>query len=412
MKRVSILKCRLKATRSCSNIKMMTQLAGVLIALFPILAPYSVGVFRLNWILGALFVVLGLYKGLNPADLFSKKCWMKPLICYTLISWLLSINGFYVLENASQLLNAEIAVVAELVVYVVLWHYSDIERTVKYANLFGYVCCGYAIFQMLMSITGNTVPLGKLPLLDISTEWVEDVWGFRFNSLFSEPSYFAIYLLPIFLYNFLNKRWVNSAVFGISILLSSSSLGIIAMCVVVLLHLISTGRKKKLEKRTLIIIVAVLGVFILLITVVPAFNRLVSRSFRKIGEIFTSILDGSIKENIRLFGYGYMFEDLPLKEQLLGVGNAQLQNYFAERGVSVYNYSNSFVLSLLNFGVIGLIVFLAFIGNVFRWSYKNKTILFFLILFLALAVDSLLFSYRYYWLLYFVFFATTKLEAE
>lgn len=398
-------KCKAALTAPCSR---MNVGAGVLIAAFPILAPYTAGGIYLTWLLGALFVIWNLLERVRFSNLRSLRSAVMPLICYTLVSFLLSINGFFILNNSEQLRNAEIALIVDIIIYIMLWYHSDIAVTMKCANLFGYICCAYAVFQMLMSVMGNTVPLGHLPLLGISGTWVSDVWGFRFNSLFSEPSYFAIYLLPIFLYNFSTRRWINAAVFGISVLLSSSSLGIILLLIVAVLQFISFGWKKKYEKRTVALFLLVFCGLMLILLLVPPFNKFSKRSFEKIGEIFESFLNGTAKDDIRLFGYSHMFKDLPLKEKFFGVGNAQLQNYFAERGVSVYNYSNSFVLSLLNYGVIGLAAFMAFLGNTFYRSCQNRTVLFWLILALVCAVDSALFSARYYWLLYFVMFTTEK----
>lgn len=386
----------------------MTVLAGVLIAAFPILAPYSIGGISLNWMLGLLFIFCRIckYKSISIPHI------TMPMVAYTFISIILSINGFLVLSNLNNLINAEIAAVLDLLIYITLWTHSDIKITMKYATRFGYICCGYAFFQIIMSITGNKIPLGQLPIFDVSTGWVNDVWGFRFNSLFSEPSYFAIYLLPIFLYNFLNKSWLNAILFGVFILLSSSSLGIISLCLVIIFQFFKNNWSLKNKIKFVAILALVFCGLQMLTANVSAFESFITRSIEKISDIFKNSSNGGFNNDVRLSGYIRLFGELPIKEQIFGVGNAQLQNFFAERGVRIYNYSNSFVLSLLNFGLIGFLTFLCFLGSTFYKSYKNKTVLFFLILVIAFAVDSLLFSYRYYWLLYFVFFANQKTEAE
>lgn len=384
----------------------MTVWSGVLIAIFPILAPYDFFGISLNWILGIIFVVCRLFKRAKLPIMPS----VKPLAIYTLLSAALSLNGLLVLQNPRNLINAEIAMIADLVIYMMLWFYSDIDVTIKYANIIGYICCGYATIQIIATITGTVVPLGKLPIFEISTGWIPEVWGFRFNSLFSEPSYFAIYLLPIFLYNFLKSNWINAIVFASFIVLSSSSLGIISMTIVFLLSFVSGEftLKNKIKIIAVLLVVIVLGCIIM--KDVPFVASFIKRSFLKIKEIFGSSSNGGFAEDIRLGGYLYLFDEIPVKEQLFGVGNAQLQNYFAERGVHIFNYSNSFVLSLLNFGLLGFVAFIAFLGNLCCISRKERTFLFWLILVLTLAVDSLLFSYRYYWLVYFVLFSNKRME--
>lgn len=384
----------------------MTKWAGLLISLFPILAPYKFLGILVNWILGGIYVICHflIYAG------FPITKSTKPLMLYTAISMLLSLNGLLILRDSSNLINAEIAMAIDLIVYALLWYYSDIDSTIKYADIFGYICCGYAVLQMLATISGGSVPLGKLPFLDVSTGWVTEVWGFRFNSLFSEPSYFAIYLLPLFVYHFLKNDWFKAVLFASFIVLSSSSLGNISMVMVLVLYFFSSSFSTKNKFKFLLIILVVIVLASILMNNVPMMRSFISRTFDKIDEIFSSSFNEGFMDDLRLGGYLNLFDELPLKEQILGVGNAQLQNYFAEHGIHVYNYSNSFVLSLLNFGLLGFIVFILFIGNLFFISRKEKTFLFWVVLIVVLAVDSLLFSYRYYWLVYFVLFSNKRLE--
>lgn len=384
----------------------MTKLAGLLIASFPILSPYQFLGISVNWILGGIYVICHLL--IYAVFPITKST--KPLMLYTAISMFLSLNGLLILRDPSNLINAEIAMAIDLIVYVLLWYYSDINVTMKYADIFGYICCGFAVVQMLATISGGNVPLGQLPFLEISSGWVSEVWGFRFNSLFSEPSYFAIYLLPLFVYHFLKNDWLKTVLFASFIVLSSSSLGIISMVMVLLFRFFSSSFSVKNKFAFLMIVVAAFVFANILMNNVPIIKTFTSRTFNKIDEIFSSSSNGGFMDDVRLGGYLNLFDELPLKEQIFGVGNAQLQNYFAEHGVSVYNYSNSFILSLLNFGLLGFIIFLTFLGSLFDVSRREKTFLFWIVLVLALGVDSLLFSYRYYWLVYFVLFTNKRME--
>lgn len=406
MESVDISNCHFKSIKSCSNIKNMTKWAGILIASFPILAPYQFLGISVNWILGGIYVICHLL--IYAVFPITKST--KPLMLYTAISMFLSLNGLLILRDPSNLINAEIAMAIDLIVYVLLWYYSDIDSTMKYADIFGYICCGYAVVQMLATISGGSVSLGQLPFLGVSSGWVTEVWGFRFNSLFSEPSYFAIYLLPLFVYHFLKNDWLKVVLFASFIVLSSSSLGIISMAMVLVLRFFSSSFSTKNKFKFLLIVVVVIVLASILMNNVPMVGSFISRTFDKMDEIFSSSSNGGFMDDVRLGGYLNLFDELPLKEQIFGVGNAQLQNYFAEHGIHVYNYSNSFVLSLLNFGLLGFNVFVIFVGSLFFVSRKEKTFLFWLVLILTFAVDSLLFSYRYYWLVYFVLFSNKRLE--
>ena len=384
----------------------MTIWSGILIAVYPILAPYSLLGISVNWILGVLFIICHLFK----RACFPIMSSTRPLILYTVVSMLLSLNGLLILRNQSNLINAEIAMAVDLAIYLMLWYYSDIDITMKYANILGCICCGYAAIQIIVTISGGTAPLGQLPIFEVSSGWVSESWGFRFNSLFSEPSYFAIYLLPLFIYNFMKNNWLKVILFVSFIILSSSSLGIISLGVVLILRFFSSDFPAKDKFKFLMIILAAIIFANMLMNKVPTIQVFVNRSYDKISEIFRDSSNGGFMEDVRLGGYLNLFNKLPVKEQIFGVGNAQLQNYFAEHGIYIYNYSNSFVLSVLNFGLLGFVTFIIFLGNLFFISCKRKTVLFWLVLIITFSVDSLLFSYRYYWLVYFVLFANKRME--
>ncbi len=348
-----------------------TLWAGILIVIYPILAPYKLLGISVNWLLGGLFVLVHL---LNHAS-FPIMSKLKPLVIYTVVSFILSLNGFFILSNPANLLNAEIAMIVNMVIYMVLWYCSDIDVTMKFGNFIGYVCCMYSLIQILATISGRIVPIGQLPLLEVSTGWVTDVWGFRFNSLFSEPSYFAIYLLPLFVYNLLNGKWLKSIIFGFFIVLSSSSLGIISLIIIIVMRFISGKFSLKSKIKFLLILLSSIAFAGIIVNNIPTIGVFIRRSYGKISDIFgNSSANGGYMEDIRLGGYLNLFSDLPIKEQIFGVGNAQLQNYFAEQGLHVFNYSNSFVLSLLNFGVVGFLVFIFFLYYLFRVSRKGNTL--------------------------------------
>ena len=95
---------------------------------------------------------------------------------------------------------------------------------------------------------------------------------------------------------------------------------------------------------------------------------------------------------------------------MFGVGISQLQNYFLEHGYNLSNYSNSFVLTIINSGIIGLIVLMIFLIYLLKISLKNKSLIFFIILFFTLLVDSILIGYRFYWLCMYIFLFKPKEE--
>ena len=381
-----------------------SKYAGFLLAAMPILAPYRLIGISVNWILGLVLIVLSL------ADFSDNKIRVKKrnsvFVIYTVSAFVLSLNGLFILNDTAALINSLLALILDLIIYIIAWENTDFSLFIKYGRLLGVVCCLYAAYQMIMQISGHYVPLGKLPFLDIGTGWVSEIWSFRFNSLFSEPSYFAIYLLPLFAYHLINSKWGYTLLFLSFIIVSSSSLGIvISLAVIFWYTIVEEGIIKKRYRRVATVLF-LCGLVLLAFLTVPFLNRFFSLTLNKLFDINSGVSDS------RLLGYIEYFNYLEVKEQFLGVGIAQLKNYFAERGISIANYSNSLVLTLLNFGIIGLVFLVGFLFSSVKEAVRRKSVVFLLICFLVFMVDSILFSGRFYYLIYFVWYYPISSEED
>lgn len=380
--------------------------ASFLVPVTFILAPYGIAGLSVTLFLNLVLVIWHFFntKGLC----FRSLPRYRPLMYYVAFTILLSINGLMVLVETNALINSMVIGLFSLVTYFIMWQNADFAKVVKYADIIGYICCAYVVYQFIMQVTGNAVPLGKLPFLEIQTGWIPEIWGFRFNSLFSEPSYFAVFLLPIFTIHFIQSNWKQALIFGVFIIMSSSSLGIIAMVCVISYYILVENLLGIKKIKLLFILIAAVVVAIVIILHTPSLENMITQTIRKIIDIFET--DGV--EDIRLSGHLQYFNVLHVKEQLFGVGIAQLSNYFSQAGYVLPNYSNSFVFTLINSGIIGLIILLLYIVSLFVESLNNRSIVFFIILILVMAVDPILMGYRFYWLVYFVYERSTKVGNE
>ncbi len=371
--------------------------AGILIASAPILSPYTFYGVNLMWILGAIFVIFCLFH--NKKDVFVIESEFFALDGYVLAAFMLSFNALFIIES-NNLINAMIGLLINLFIYTLLWKKSDFSITERWLNIFALICCAYLLYQILMQIFTGAAPIGKISFsgLAVSTGWVSTTWGFRFNSLFSEPSYLAIYLLPIFALNTMRNNYLYSVIFGLGILLSSSTMGIIVMAMIISYILIS--REKSMRHKLLYIGLGMLGLAFLfyLYLSIPSLTSMIGRTLLKLTET------GSSSNSIRITGYISYFDELPLKEQIFGVGIFQLQNYFAQNGIQLANYSNSIVLTILDLGIIGVITSSIYFVHLYFVSKKHHSLLFFCILFLIFCTDAILLSYRFFYLCYFVMF--------
>lgn len=373
------------------------------VVIFPILEPYSILGISITSILSMFIILLNfLYE--KRIKISMKKEYM-PLLIYVLLTCSLSLNGLLVLNNYQNLLNALVMQIVNIFAFIIAWQNIKFDKMISFADIVAYICSLYACLQFFMLVTGREVPIGKIPFLTIHTTWVPEIWGFRFNSLFSEPSYFAIFLIPIFTVHFLKCEWKRTILFGIFILLSSSSLGIIAMITIILMQLFNRNLKFKIKIKLLLGIICFMIALNFILNNSAILSNMLNRTLDKIIQIFDN---QNNTNDLRLFGYLKYYKVLPLKEKILGVGISQLQNYYLEHGYSLSNYSNSFVLTLINSGIIGFAMLVIYLINLFKISRRNRTEFFFIILFLTLMVDSILIGYRFYWLSMYIYLFRKK----
>lgn len=371
--------------------------SSIFIAIIPLMAPYAIFGVSSVWSFGVLFILL-------VAIITKGKIQLKPNINYyfllPLVTFILSLNGLTILSNTNNLINQLVGLGIISVIMLFLWNYAKIEFVCKYGNIVAYICLIFAIYQAFCVIKGYTVPTGKIEFLSFvnGQTWVAETWGFRMNSLFSEPSYFAMYLLPLIICNIMYNKNINAIVFSVGIILSSSTLGIIGLIIIAIWVIFIKNDKitTKIWKIFLFCFAILIGYYLL--NNIPELNQMFSRSIDKLNNVSSS------ENNMRLQGYFDYFFKYNAKEMMFGVGISQFQNFFLQQNIIVSNYSNSIVMMFLQFGIVGFILsvfYYIYIGNVAK---NHGAIIFFVILIMILAVDYVTFSYRYYFLLYFTLF--------
>ncbi|MBO5413812.1 MAG: hypothetical protein J6A29_05980 [Clostridia bacterium] len=385
---------------------MHVILASIFMAAIPLLAPYALFGVSIIWILGLLYIIYVIIFVDHAKIYIDKK--IISYFSFPIISLIISLNGFLVLNNIINLLHQLIGSIFMIIILYFLWQKSDYHIVLKASNIIAYICGIYAIIQLVMILTGNSVPSGRIKFLQLvqGQTWVPETWGFRLNSLFSEPSYFALYLLPLFAASFIKLNYKNIFIFAFLIVLSSSSLGIIGMFFVIIWQIVFANKGSKYKINSLICILTIMGILFIIVANNAQLNKIFSRTFDKLYNINDS------SNSIRLSGHINYFRNYNTKEMLFGVGASQFQNYFAELGINLSNYSNSIVMIILQYGLLGAffaIIYYIYLG---REAKRKKSMIFFWILIIAMAVDYVLFSYRYYYLLYFALFCIQDYEDE
>ena len=97
--------------------------------------------------------------------------------------------------------------------------------------------------------------------------------------------------------------------------------------------------------------------------------------------------------SLRLFGNIEYFEHYPVVNKIFGTGFNQYAVYFNLNK----NYSNDFVTTLLDFGVLGITALVVMLFSVFKKLHKDGRI-YFLIFVIALGIDHIWFNIYFFYL--------------
>lgn len=295
---------------------------------------------------------------------------------------------------ASSLLNTVVVMTYTIFCITILWSECDYDSFEASANAIGILASVFLFVQAAFLVAGLEPPSGRLFNLELlgSASFVATTWGFRLNSFFQEPSYFAIYVLPLLATSLRRNQHFRTVIFGFALVLSSSSLAIIGSIIVVVVHIASN---RGYWKRAFIGSFSGIALHIVLSNSVSYYALSVTRSLQKLSSL-------SVDSRIRFGGQSNLFLELPFLNQLVGIGLNQMQNYFSRHFFGVYNYSNSMVVTLINSGFIGLIVYLAFVIRISIKSVRSKRGIFVLIFLLVASVDYLIYNHFFFYLLAFI----------
>lgn len=219
--------------------------------------------------------------------------------------------------------------------------------------------------------------------------------GYRPSSLFLEPSYYALFVLPAICINlFSEKKTVFNlvAIFLIScgLVLSTSSAGVIGLGFLFIFKAIRNQKRISIKRFILngmMILVCALGI----IYILNSPNSLMLRGRLSSG--------GSIGERI---ARGFIvYNKLPINHKLFGVGIGNMESYMIYNNIStIYDESNlnncaSIVQTLVYSGVIGFIFLCFFIISTIKRSEGEIGFPLALLFIFFLSYDNILYYYKF-----------------
>lgn len=387
------------------------KIVAFMLAIAPILSPYilfEVGNITLRLMDIPMLLLVGyilLCKrkiGLPNRELFIL---LATFFLLTLISY------FAPLYGRNLFLGIKVFIAWSLYAFCLgyLWKVNEYEKFVIYATNIAIIATILLIIQFIAVALGfSNFYDGRLPILELSKY---DAWAglidpntgnIRVHSFFQEPSYFGIYCLPILAQALKNERFKLAFFIFLGLIITSSLLSILGgLCVIIC---VLFTEKKSIRKINLkfwrrILIISGIGVIslILLYTTSSSIQSVIDYSIRRANNIIYDLQGdrmGSTK--IRLLGYISYFETYPIFFKIFGVGASQYPLYLSQYNVMAY--SSTLVTVLLNYGIVGLVVFIVWFLKIFFRSESGLKC-FVLIFIIICLIDSFWFNWYFFYIL-------------
>lgn len=398
--------------RTRESLKIKISLSGIIaffLAISPILEPYSL------FSIGSFFTI----KLCDPfAVILAGICINKygivinnktnQLIKIVAVIFIFTIFAAIVSDKNLNYLNSmkiilAWAIYAFLLAYI--WKYPCREKMLIWVRYIAIFTTIVIFCQFVCGYAGIHFWDGRIPFLSLGKydSWAGFVYeGFsdvRPCGVFQEPSYAGIYLIVAFADALLHNRVKTAVLFILGICATSSVLSILTS-LIVFMYLAIINKNIRLSTKAgreiIFIIVIVLALSSFLYATNYSFRHTFDYVARRITNISSDLDSGARmgSTKIRLLGYIEYFNYYAFPQKLFGVGAGLFDDYF---DLGTY-YSNVYVASILDYGIIGLISLISVLAMFFIKALKNNRI-FVLILLIVIGGDYNWFN----WLFYFIF---------
>lgn len=217
----------------------------------------------------------------------------------------------------------------------------------------------------------------------------------RPNGIFQEASYIGIYLSVALAHSLKRQKLKRALIFSLAMFATTSIISV-ASCIFVFLYsyLCANGLKITGKTRKRILIALIFGVVLMVF---------LANTYKSVGDSFDYIfkrldnvqsdLNGTRMSSTkyRLLGHIDLFAKYDFVQRMVGVGVAQYAPYFR-----VTSYSNVWVTTLLNSGIIGLSFLIGTLVSVKRKTLTQNAVYFWLLI--------LIFSADYQWFNWYFFY--------
>ena len=199
----------------------------------------------------------------------------------------------------------------------------------------------------------------------------------RPHSLFLEPAHYAIFILPIFWLDLKSKKYLNAILYIIGLVLSTSTTGFAVSLILIAYYFLL----KKVNFKNVVMFIFLIMLF--------------SYSFMYFNDFFMKNINklngNQLEENIRIVGAMELIPYILDNHFFFGIGLNQMQSTF-----NIVNYSNSFLMIFISFGIIGILLFIILLMYMFK---QNNDIGLLIIFISILFTDQIIFNRNFFFLI-------------
>lgn len=262
------------------------------------------------------------------------------------------------------------------------------ENLYKVWCIWGYVAMAGLIYHAILvyGLGQNVQMIRILPFTSDSISFINAYT--RPRSIFLEPAAYVTWILPLLYMTLKRYKYILAAVITITILLSTSTTGLVMSIVLWGVYLFKSDNINRKKKIALIILVAIVTVLFIKL---PIFQATI---FKASNTDFSS--------NLRITSGFEIYKDADLSVQLFGISQGSTEQYFREdvADLSKYNMSsnahwlgfvNALARALLTYGILGGILYIYIFYRLFR-SGSKEVYPYLLICFLSIFGQSVFFN--------------------
>lgn len=314
-----------------------------------------------------------------------------------IVFWLYTINMQiinYIIRSYSDTAVISNILVSCIITYILLFlpHYIDFNVFYKIYRIVGIICIVGLLYHLIIIYLFNN-PVDQILLLPSTFRMITTRGVYRPTSIFIEPSAYANFLIPLIIMSLEKRRRKEAIFFSLSVVLSTSALGIAAVCFIWMYNFQRSGRKR----------------FIIYLLISIIFFVSLCYFFSITGMVSELDIPRYIRSfRIRAFNGFLVLRKFGVSELMLGIGAGNLSGFLGGIKNSNLLFMSGITACLTYYGLVGFFIYSYFLClNIYVTAPKSSArLLAYLFIILSFA-QSMLFNTKFFSYL-FIYFILKK----